>query len=257
MLVAALSVLVFAAPARAGTDFITADPCVATFIGVRGTGEAAGSGTMHNGRVYQVGGLGTRLVPLTLGFSSDPDIPVFMEQLVYPASAFPAWGTSNQLYTNSVNTGATNLAAEIEYIASICPHTNILLAGYSQGAQVIGNVLAGSPALSAAARARVTAVTLFADPSYNFGEKWDYNYQLLGQGVFHRTPGAFSSWTRQGWLPGDTAPSQQTIVRSYCLANDMWCQGNAGGADVHANGYTSAVVSPGWTFMRNWMIDYE
>ncbi|KAI9879814.1 MAG: hypothetical protein M1830_006996 [Pleopsidium flavum] len=57
--------------------------------------------------------------------------------------------------------GAATLASLAEQAASQCPKTQIILSGYSQGAQVVHLGAAQIPALVAS---RVTAVVLFGDP---------------------------------------------------------------------------------------------
>lgn len=57
--------------------------------------------------------------------------------------------------------GSTALAQLTNQAASQCPHTQIILAGYSQGAQLVHN---GEAQISAAVASRVKAVVLFGDP---------------------------------------------------------------------------------------------
>jgi cutinase len=58
-------------------------------------------------------------------------------------------------------TGSRSLASLTEQAASQCPHTQIVLSGYSQGAQVVHN---GAALLKPSTAARVKAVVLFGDP---------------------------------------------------------------------------------------------
>lgn len=59
--------------------------------------------------------------------------------------------------------GAATLASLLEQVVSLCPLTQIVLSGYSQGARLVHH---GVAQISASAAERVAAVALFGDP-YN------------------------------------------------------------------------------------------
>ena len=244
--------LVVAVPANAGTLVATGQRCgLATLIYVRGSLEAAGSGSMYGGRVYQSGGIGQRLVNFGLAVDNDQLIPVYQEALNYPAAVWSADGTN---YVNSVAIGVSRLRAEIEDIATTCPHTNILLAGYSQGAHVIGDVIDSttSTQLSSNAKSKIAAVALWGDPTYVPGESWDAAGNPSARGRFWRNTHAFSQYVGTKWT--ENGPTSISRVVSYCLAGDAWCQAAyPGGQTIHESYNTTS----GWAFMRQFLIDSD
>ncbi|KAI4128951.1 MAG: hypothetical protein LQ347_003970 [Umbilicaria vellea] len=84
--------------------------------------------------------------------------------------------------------GAATLAALTNQAASQCPHTQIILSGYSQGAQLVH---LGVKQISAQVASRVKAVVVFGDPD-------------------------------QGQALQNISPS---IVDSFCFADDFICHG--------------------------------
>lgn len=258
LIAASLGVTLFATPAQAATaspDTVTLNRCgFATLVAVRGTNEPAGSGSTNGDRTYQSGGFGAILSQLYTQYYPDPDIPIYYEAIKYPATV---WGGTP--YISSVHAGAVTLRAEIENLASACPSTNILLAGYSQGAQVIGDVLDGEsqPQLSATAKAHVRSVVLFGDPSFYPGTAWDAPGDGTNGGIFARNIGAFNSWTdRVVYTPSGTYLTSR--IRSYCWAGDQYCQ-NAGpsGAGIHASYGATATMSAAWGFLKEPLYDYN
>lgn len=217
------------------------------FIGVRGSLETVANPqlTQHSGRAYQSGGMGTRIAAVASHLADNANIPTFFEGIVYPATVIST--NPADLYSNSIATGAVNLVAEVNYIASLCPYSAIVLAGYSQGAQVIGNALDPSTTpnggISAAAKANIASIVLLADPSYVPNQPWDVYTHSPNNGAFHRGTNAFASWTHLNWATG--SPISVTSVQSYCLPIDEWCQ--SGGfaqyaVDVHNNGYSAGTT---------------
>jgi hypothetical protein len=123
-------------------------------------------------------------------------------------SATLGWGS----YTDSINQGVENLNAEINEVTAACPNTQIILAGFSQGAQVVGNVY---ESLDSSQLAAVSKAVLFADPLFNPAlpvNRGDFNSDMRGV-LAHpasRMRSAFPSPAR---------------VLSYCHKNDAVCQG--------------------------------
>jgi hypothetical protein len=91
--------------------------------------------------------------------------------------------------------------------------------GYSQGANVVGDALAGRsvraraagrPAIPAALSGRVAAVLLFGDPTFTAGE--DFNVgDGTRNGVFPRGAGGLDAFADR--------------TQSFCNRNDRFCQG--------------------------------
>lgn len=230
--------------------------CNFTMIFVRGSGEAAGVGSAHSGRTYQYGGTGTMLSSgLETAVLNDAEIPVYTEAINYPASVYDPQTLG---YPGSENTGRTNLRAELDYLVSTCPNVDILLAGYSQGAQVIGDVLDGSAPnpLPASIRSHITAVALWGDPSYRAGQGWDAQSTTVApaNGIFVRNSGAFSGYLASVWPVTSPTPIVIPTVKSYCLTGDAFCQSQYPlGQTVHASYNTTA----GWAWMRQFLIDED
>ncbi|MFM9921327.1 MULTISPECIES: cutinase family protein [Microbacteriaceae] len=219
----------------------------AVFIGVRGSLEPVANPqlTQHSGRVYQSGGMGTRIGAVGSYLASNPNIPTFFEGIVYPATVIST--QPSDFYPASIAAGTAALVAEVNYIASICPYSPIILAGYSQGAQVIGNALdpttTPNGGISAAGRSSVVSIVLLADPSYVPNQPWNVYTHSPNNGAFHRGGNAFASWTHISWDTG--SPVSVTSVKSYCLPIDEWCQ--SGGfaqyaVNVHNNGYSAGTT---------------
>lgn len=250
------------APAVLGTDRCG----FTTLIAVRGSDEAAESGTSNGGRTYASGGWGETLGEFVGHARREPNVPVYAEAINYPAVILDWSNPQSQNYVNSVNIGVSNLRAEIESLASSCPHTNIVLAGYSQGAHVITRVLSDATApafphtpLTPNARAHITAVALFASPSFTPGETYNWSGSGAGRGIFSEPAGSLGGYTKVAWIaPAYSTKAPLTKVRSYCLPGDMFCQGNASGYSIHGSyKANSSVMRDAWLFTFNWLVTYE
>jgi hypothetical protein len=125
-------------------------------------------------------GLGVLLTPLAQQITKALPETVRSTAVDYPASFN---------YQPSVAQGVQSLTADLQKTAAACAGTRFILMGYSQGANVVGDALAGrgrgAPAISAALAKRV--------------------------GVFTRGKGKLSA------VAGRT--------ESFCNANDEFCQG--------------------------------
>jgi hypothetical protein len=113
------------------------------------------------------------------------------------------------VYEKSVHEGVVDLAKMIQgQIAGGCgSQTKIILLGYSQGAQVTGDV---DQALSSADATHVAAVVLFGDPLYNHRDSGPDQGQRSLDGALGTRP-LFK-------------PSKSTDVLSYCNEKDPICQ---------------------------------
>ncbi|MEU8816864.1 cutinase family protein [Actinoplanes sp. NPDC048796] len=148
---------------------------------------------------------------------------VSTEATDYPAVLNP--------YGPSVSAGVRALTGQITAKAAACPDTKLVLMGYSQGAHVIGDVLAGSgrqavstpnQALDARLAAKVTAVILMGDPRYVAGKSFNAGTS--------RTNGLFARGNDAA-LDGFAAK-----IQSYCDTGDNFC---ARGASLATHlGYT-------------------
>jgi hypothetical protein len=232
---------------------------LATQINVRGTGAAGGTGT---GRVYTSGGSDSTLNALSFQKNLETQLPVFEEQLNYPAIALQWPNPQTNNYFTSVQTGITNLVGEINNLNATCPYTNILLAGYSQGADVIEQSIGAYhqsvyavPAVTASAFANINTVILFGDPDYRPSETWDASGDGTGAGVLEKPAGQLSSITNAIPLPPDYSTwGTATAVRSYCLTGDMFCQSNIAGLSIHQSYISNtAIMSDASSFVDSWL----
>ena len=165
-------------------------------LGARGTTERPGFGVLLGPLAQQL----TRELPQSV--RSTP--------VDYPASFN---------YTASVRQGVTSLAAGVQRTAAACENTKFVLIGYSQGANVVGDALAGravrgraagQPAIPAGLGDRVAAVILFGDPTFTAGE--DFNVgNGTRSGIFPRGAGRLDTFADR--------------TQSFCNRNDRFCQG--------------------------------
>jgi hypothetical protein len=119
-------------------------------------------------------------------------------------------GSYPAIYDNSIHLGVERTQSLIKGTADVCPASHLILFGYSQGAQVIGNAFAG---LEEKTRARVSRVILFADAAYSPSDS-QVNYR----------PSATSGHGIKGKREA-FPPSRQTIIESWCWDEDVVCQG--------------------------------
>lgn len=156
------------------------------------------------------------------------------------------------------------MAGELNDLATNCPHTNILLAGPSQGATIITNVIGeygGSawthPSVAQSVLNHISAVMLFGDPGYRPGEAWDAAGNGTGHGVFEDSAGEVSNMVRLKWLPPSyTLQGYVTVVRSYCFSGDMFCHSNPAGLAIHGSYGASSAMLDAWAFCHNAMTDF-
>jgi len=236
-LVAAAAVMTGGATSSASAAATTATCAQVVLIGARGTDEGQGTGNLGN--TWSSGGLGTEAQGVANYVTTHTSKTVRVVGLEYPATA-PAtigqWAVELEyalvtgsisaaqmpgtVYGNSKLAGANALRAELNALASVCPSTETVLVGYSQGAHVIGDVIANStqPQLSAAAKSHIRAVALEGDPSYRKGEPWDAaQTPMASNGLFARAVGQFSGFN-------GSARGTAGRVMSWCSTHDFFCQ---------------------------------
>ncbi|MGH2959190.1 MAG: cutinase family protein [Solirubrobacterales bacterium] len=200
-------------PAPPPDDPPTSERCPSVkLLGLRGSGEPSAS---NNGLGNPVGNFNAELKSqlgnsLPNGFATVP-IP-------YPAVAanwyelLVAGGIGNQSYASSVSAGVDDLASVLEN--DPCNReSKYVLAGYSQGAQVIGDAIESGRLTTL--RKRVVATVMFGDP------KWDTS--LTGtafKSTYNGQPssvGALGGRANKDLFVGYHA-------RSFCRMFDPVCQ---------------------------------
>ncbi|KAK1970999.1 alpha/beta-hydrolase [Colletotrichum sublineola] len=132
-------------------------------------------------------------------------------------------------YCQSVEEGAMNGNKQITAYNKRCPNAALVISGYSQGAQVVGDVLGGgggtffqgcqqkpNPGLDAtkAPGNKIAAVLLFGDTRHTANQPYNFLAGAPDNGLFPR-PAA--------QLAGLMAFSK--VARSYCADSDPICAG--------------------------------
>jgi acetylxylan esterase len=199
-----------AAPALAVAS--SNSPCATVDIIVaRASTEAAGTGA--------IGALAEEIqkgVKATVGIRA----------VVYPAALSP--------YEPSVTAGDKAIKAELEEEVTKCPGQKIVLLGYSQGAQIVGDALGGgggnakdagagdgpeTPPAAAFATEKVVGVIQYGDPRRIPGQSFDVGTDTKAEGIFPR-------------LKNQLLTSFAPLIQSYCDNGDPFC---AKGLDLEAH----------------------
>jgi acetylxylan esterase len=142
---------------------------------------------------------------------------VSTSSVVYPAALTP--------YEPSVTAGDTAIKAELTEQVSNCPSQKIVLLGYSQGAQIVGDVLGGgggnksvdgagdgkaTPPAAASVTSHVTAVAQYGDPRRIPSQSFDVGSDKGAEGIFPR-------------LKTQLLTSFASKIQSYCDTGDPFC----------------------------------
>lgn len=137
--------------------------------------------------------------------------------LPYTAVGIDWWKLTNVQapeYALSERQGRNMLRAYIRSLTTDCPAIRIGVIGYSQGAQVVGDVFSRKVGgLTATQLAQVKAVALVADPRFNSQEPYDRGSFRNGRNglLGARSPGDLSSVFGK--------------VAAWCRRDDLICQG--------------------------------
>ena len=173
------------------------------FIGVRGSGETA---DQNRG-----------LAPTVAAVESElkrrwPDM--YTTAIDYPAIAVEFSLNYPPDYAASVAAGKRAFVDFYQDFTAACPAAQIVVVGYSQGAEIVGDLLENSPP---ADRKQIVATVLFGDPNFNPGQA------SVDAGNFDPSlHGIISVLEPHDYLhvfPGDMVGH----IRSYCIATDPIC----------------------------------
>jgi acetylxylan esterase len=142
---------------------------------------------------------------------------VSQQAVNYPAALSP--------YEPSVTAGDKAIKAQLEEEVAKCPGQKIVLLGYSQGAQIVGDALGGgggnksfdgagdgpaTPPAAASATSQVVGVIQYGDPRRIPGQSFDVGTDKNAEGIFPR----LSSQSLSAFAPD---------IQSYCDNGDPFC----------------------------------
>jgi hypothetical protein len=217
---AAIPCLALAALAAPKASAVTAPSsgCAAVnIITARASTEAQGEGITGN-LVTQIVNSSTQTVS--------------REAVVYPATL------TN--YASSESQGVTNAEQELTTAVQNCPNQKEVLLGYSQGAEVSMDVIAGNSEVGTVApvstsiSSHVVAIANFGDPGHVVNQPWDLGTATLN-GLFPRSTSQLQLLSAFG----------SSKIASWCDSGDPYCASGAN-LNVHLtylNRYQNAAAS--------------
>lgn len=155
--------------------------------------------------------------------------------VIYPASVYN--------YGDSVGQGAVNAQQQIIAYHNACPTSAMVLLGYSQGAQVIGQSITGGstyiPVLGGTTTAtaplplyagsNIIALQLTGDPNRALGQGTDYDPNTCSTG---------SSTPRNGTLYTNMQPYASALIE-WCHQGDPVCCTDGSDAGSHVGYFLS------------------
>ena len=195
----------FAVTSETARSTAAAPNCHAVkFVGVRGSGDTAVPFGIIAAQVS--GGL------VAKAHAAGVDYGTY--GLPYTAVGIAFKSTMPIAYWLSERQGRNMLRAYIREQVADCPNEKLLVEGYSQGAQVVGDVFSkGVGGLDANALNHVAGVALLADPRFNSRESFDHGTFRTGRnGILGaRSPGDLSSVSGK--------------IAAWCRKDDLVCQG--------------------------------
>lgn len=197
---------------------------------------------------------GSRLLrPIAQAVAANSPVPVAYTELAYPATfhSFEAGHPARFDLGDSPRLGVTALLTLVEDNARDRPGQDLVLLGWSQGAQVIGDSLdrpehrlaaRDAPALSSAASTRIAAIVLLGNPRFTAAQP--YNAGTFApdlEGTDPRPPAALSQYDDR--------------IRDYCARDDLACQaGPNSTVDGHTSYFTNAMRTDAAAFVLEQLI---
>jgi cutinase len=200
------------------------------FLGVRGSGE-------HSGFGYTVGD-----VLATVNHSlSNVNVGNWTDDY-WAVNVNPQEPRYNSEYITSVKQGIKNLQAEVQSSVQSCSSVPLLIAGYSQGAEVVDDWFLSAEANGL--RGHVVGIVLLGDPRFNPAQELpvdqgSFNHRRQGVGPIQFRPAGGTFGTLVNYSAADA-----NMIRSFCVAHDPIC--NYAGGDMaacSANGVWSFLAS--------------
>jgi hypothetical protein len=197
-----------------GNAAVAVGPCTdVQIIGVRGSGEDYVASNLFMGDL--LGPIAERIIQ-----RAPHGTTVSTYGLPYLAGDANPWNVIGSSYWRSVDDGIAKLDDYLDAVVAACPSMKLVIAGYSQGAQVAGRVLS----VSGTSRTdHIAAFLMFGDPEFNPGAVYAVgDFDRRDYGIFgKRSSSEFSTWSAR--------------VHSWCNQNDKVCQGLGWGhsSDFH------------------------
>ena len=152
--------------------------------------------------------------------------------IAYPASPVPEFLITPSKYLRSVTIGAENLRTELQTITSTCPNGKVVLAGYSQGADVINAAMALEQRADESSKVmtQVRKIALMGDPSHLPNRSENVGAGGYGTGNGNGASIAMGIYANDAVTYKDT---HQGLVASICTIGDIVCDASSGNlADV-------------------------
>ena len=182
-------------------------------IGVRGSGESYSG---NYGMGYEIAGLYEKVK------ARKPSTQTLQSYgLEYPAVNVAEWWNAWD-YFPSVWEGDEHLESRIKADAAACSSMKILVAGFSQGAHVVGDTIENLANSNSSSLSHVYGVALFGDPRFNPEDK------ATARGNYN--PEHWGILTERG----NYSTKINNRLGDWCRLKDAICQGfNAGSTEYH------------------------
>ncbi len=193
--VAAAAMAIISAPAGAVSQ--SGSGCApATVLAARASTERQGEGTIAS---------------LVDKIQASVNAGVTESAVVYPA-------TLNN-YANSAAQGDSAMKSELQTIVNNCPNQKVVIVGYSQGAQLVGDVLGGGGggSLGAATAPSPSSVTSHIIAAIQFGDPRHLPNKSFNQGTAKGATGLFPR------PASESIDAFSAILQSYCDTGDPFC----------------------------------
>ena len=182
------------------------------FIGVRGSGES------YSGNF----GMGTQIAALYERVKARQPAGQSLQSygLEYQAVNVAEWWLAWDYYF-SVWGGDEHLESRVKADASSCPSMKILVAGFSQGAHVVGDTIENLTNKNDSSLSHIYGVALYGDPRFNPGDK------ATARGNY--SPEHWGALTARG----NYSSKINNRLGDWCRLKDAVCQGFNAGDTAH------------------------
>jgi hypothetical protein len=185
------------------------------FFGARGSGQASDD---HGGYGPEIASTLTSVKSLLPAGTTLQD-----DALDYPAIGVNWWDLNYYTYDYQASemAGVESLQFDVRQYIRNCPTKRVILAGYSQGADVVGDTFLS---LSPQEATHIAAVIMFGDPKFNPAKsqnrvnQGDYSYPWAG---------IEGPQTGLRVIPNKKPQDWQPYVHSWCSKLDVVCNYNA------------------------------